>query len=65
MTVVFNVRARLTLPAYVVSRAEEHVSQPEHELAQEPGLRVVEDLHPLEGVEVDVDGDLGLQGRVE
>jgi len=51
----------LTLPADVVPGAEEDGLEPEHQLAEKPRLRVLEDLNPLQGVEVNVDGYLPLQ----
>ncbi|GFR29213.1 hypothetical protein TNCT_208171 [Trichonephila clavata] len=50
-----------TFPADVISRTEKDVSQPEHEFAQEAGLGVLEDLDPLQRVQVDVNSYLGLQ----
>ena len=51
----------LTFPADVVPGREEDGLEAEHELAQEPRLRVLEDLHPLQRVQVHVDSDLAFQ----
>ena len=51
----------LTGPADVVSGREEDGRESEDEVAEESGLRVLEDLDALQRVEVNVDGDLPLQ----
>ena len=51
----------VTFPADVVPGREEDGLEAEHELAQEPRLRVLEDLHPLQRVQVHVDSDLAFQ----
>ena len=50
----------LTFSADIVAGAEKDGLEPEDQLAQETGLRVLEDFHPLEGVEVYVDRYLAL-----
>ena len=50
-----------TFSTNIISRAEEDRFEPEYELAEEARLRVLEDLHPFQGVEVHVDGYLSFQ----
>ena len=50
-----------TFSADVVPGREEDGLEAEDELAQEPRLRVLEDLHPLQRVQVHVDSDLAFQ----
>lgn len=50
-----------TFPADVISGREENRSEAEDKFAQESRLRVLEYFHPLEGVEMNVEGDFGLQ----
>lgn len=51
----------VTFSADVVTGREEHRPQPQHQLTQEPCFRVLKDLHTFERVQVNVDGNLGLQ----
>ena len=50
-----------TFSTNIISRAEEDRFEPEYELAEEARLRVLEDLHPFQGVEVHMDGYLSFQ----
>ncbi|GBL95612.1 hypothetical protein AVEN_24820-1 [Araneus ventricosus] len=51
----------LTFPANEVAWAEKHGPQPEYQLSKEALFRVLENLHPLQRVQMHVDGDLCLQ----
>ena len=50
-----------TFATNVVARWEENRSQSQHELAKEASLRVLEDLHPPQRVQMHVYRDFGLQ----
>jgi len=50
-----------TFSADVVVRREEYRPKSKYEVAEEPRLRVVEDLDPLQCVEMNVQRDLGTQ----
>lgn len=50
-----------TFATDVVAGREEDGPEPEHELAQEAGLRVLEDLHSFERVQMNVNGNLRFQ----
>ena len=64
ITIQNNAAKLLSLSADIVAAAgteEDGLEEPEDQLAQRTGLRVLEDLHPLEGVvEVYVDRYLAL-----
>ena len=47
-----------TFATDVITRWKEDGSQSENELAQEAGFSVLEDLHPLQCVQVNVNGNL-------
>lgn len=56
-----NRKLILTIATYIISGREEDRTKTQHQFTQEAGLRVLEDLHALERVQVHVDGDLRLQ----
>ena len=47
-----------TFATNVIARREKDGPEPQDELAQEAGLRILEDLHSLERVQVNVNGNL-------
>ena len=57
----FYLKLDPTFPTNIISWAEEDGFEPEDKLAEEACLRVLEDLYPLQGVQVNVDGNLTLQ----
>lgn len=60
-TIRYKEELILTIATYIISGREEDRTETQHQFTQEAGLRVLEDLHALERVQVHVDGDLRLQ----
>lgn len=54
-------RRYITFPANVVPRGKKDGFQAQHQLAQEAGVRVLEDLHALQRVQMHVYGNFRLQ----
>lgn len=51
----------ITLPTDVISGTEEDWPESENKFAEEARFRILENLHSLQGVQVDMDGNLGFQ----
>lgn len=51
----------ITLPTDVISGTEEDWPESENKFTQEARFRILENLHPLQGVQVDMDGNLSFQ----